>query len=115
MGAFLRPRSPRGDKKHALKSRRVRWLGPPSPSAGGAVLSALGSHKSDGGVQYHATKRFQAAGSHESDVRVQYHAMRRFQAAGSHESDGGVQYISMRRLQAAGSRMRSMVVYSIMQ
>ena len=95
--ALLRQRSLRGDKKLALKSRRVRWLGPPSPSAGGAVLSALGSHKSGGGVQYHATKRFQAAGSQESEGGVQYHAMRRFQAAGSHEIDGDVQYHAMRR------------------
>ena len=65
-------------------------MGPPSPSAGGAVLSAQGSHKSEGGVQYHATKRFQAAGSHESDGGVQYHAVGRFQAAGSNEVDGGV-------------------------
>ena len=89
MGAFLRPRSPRGDKKHALKLRRVQWLGPLSPSAEGAVLSALGSHESDGGVQYHATKRFQAAGSDESDGGVQYHATRRFQAAGSNLNGQG--------------------------
>ena len=50
MGAFLRSRSPRGGKKYALRSRRVQWLGPPSPSAGGAALSALGSHESDGGT-----------------------------------------------------------------
>ena len=94
MGALLRLQSLRGDKIHALKSRRVRWLGPPSPSAGGGVLSALGSYKSDGCVQYHATNRFQAAGSHESDGGVQYHAMRRFRPR---------------------DRMRSMVMYSIMQ
>ena len=66
MGAFLRPRSPRGGKNYALRSRRVQWLGPSSPSAGGAVLSALGSHESDGGVQYHATRRIQAAGTDPS-------------------------------------------------
>ena len=89
MGAFLRPRSSRGDEKHVLKSRRVQWLGPPSPSAGGAVLSALGSHESNGGVQYHAARRLHTAGSHESDGGVQYHATRRFQAAGSDPSGQG--------------------------
>ena len=101
MGAFLRRRGPRGDTKHALKSRGVQWLGPPSPSAGGAVLSALGSHESDRGVQYHSTGRCQAAGSHGSDGDVQYHVSRRFQAAGLHESDGGVKYHATRRFQAA--------------
>ena len=99
----LRPRSPRGGKKHALKSRRVRWLGPPSPSAGGAVLTALASRKGDGGVRYRATKRCQTAGSYESDADVQYHAMRRCQAAGSHESGCGVQYRATKWCQAAGS------------
>ena len=70
MGAFLQRRGPREDTKHALKSRGVQGLGPPSPSAGGAVLSALGSHESDRGVQYHSTGPCQTAISHGSDGDV---------------------------------------------
>ena len=36
------------------------------------MLSAPGSHESDGGVQYHAARWFHTAGSHESDGGVQY-------------------------------------------
>ena len=117
-----RPRSPRGDKKHVLESRRVQWLGPPNPSAGQAVLAAQGSHESDSGVQYHVMRRLQAAGpyggdgvqyratgpdqtaeSRESKGDVQYQAIKRFPAAGPHESESSVQYRATKWCQAAGS------------
>ena len=72
-----------------LESRRVLLLGPPNLSTGRSVLVAQGSHEGDGGLQYHATRRLQAA------VGVQYHVTRRSQAA------VGVQYHVTRRSQAA--------------
>ena len=111
MRAFLRRRGPRGDTKHELKSREVQGLGPSSPSAGGAVLSALGSHESDRRVQYHSTGRCQTAGSHGSDGGVQDHVSKRFQAAGSHENEGGVQYYATRRFQAEESHENDGVQY----
>ena len=96
-----RPRSPRGDEKHVLESRRVQWLGPPSPSAGQAVLAVQGSHDSDSGVQYHVMRRLQAAGPHGGDG-VQYRATGRYQTAESRESEGDVQYQAMKRFPAAG-------------
>ena len=92
-------RSLRGGKKHVLKSRRVLWLGPPSLSAGGAALAAQGSHESDGGVQYHVTRRLQAAGSHGGDG-VQHRATGRCQTAASRANEGGVQYQAMIRFPA---------------
>ena len=69
---------------------------------------AQGSHEGEGGLQYHATRRLQAAGG------VQYHVTRRLQAAGgvqyratgrgrtaaSRENEGGVQYQAMIRFPA---------------
>ena len=48
MGAFLRSRSPRGVKKYALRSRRVQWLGPLSPSAGGLCYRRWGRMRAMG-------------------------------------------------------------------
>ena len=88
------------------------------------MLAAQGSHESDGGVQYHVTRRLQAAGPHggdgvqhratgrdqtaasrENESGVQYQAMIRFPAVGPHASEGSVQYRATGWVQAAGSTL----------
>ena len=65
------------------------------------MLVAQLSHESDGGVQYHVTRRLQAAGPHGGDG-VQHRATGRDQTAASREKEGGVQYQAMIRFPAVG-------------
>ena len=65
------------------------------------MLVAQGSHERDGGVQYHVTRRLQAAGPHGGDG-VQHRATGRDQTAASRENEGGVQYQAMIRFPAVG-------------
>ena len=65
------------------------------------MLAAQESHASDGGVQYHVTRRLQAAGPHGGDG-VQYRATGRDHTAASRKNEGGVQYQAMIRFPAVG-------------
>ena len=65
------------------------------------MLVAQGSHERDGGVQYHVTRRLQAAGPHGGDG-VQHRATERDQTAASRENEGGVQYQAMIQFPVVG-------------